>query len=179
MKKLFFILLSAALVSTCLLCGCDRNISGSESAGNVQSDNKDGIDYSVVYYSVDDNKRVIVEEKFTGSPEFMISHLLSRISDLCGIAIDFNSITDNGDGKTITIDFSQGGSPVSGLSSSSESAVLDSITETIFANYPHIDNVCFTCNEKEYNSGHVFLEKGEAYRTRVKEEIPEETVGLQ
>lgn len=177
MKKLFFIILAAITVSTVFLCSCKQKPFGSGSTGNVDGQNNNSIDYTIIYYSVNDNKQIEVKEQYSGSSEFMMSHLLSRISELCGVSIDYNSVSDDAQTNTVTVDFASKGSPVSGLSSSSESAVLDSITETIFANYPDVDNVCFTCEQKEYNSGHVFLEKGEAYRTRTKDESDEQDKG--
>lgn len=176
MKKLILIIAAVAALSFSMY-GCANITFGSEVAGNNGEQPEKGIDYTVVYYSVNDNKQITVEEKYNGSPEFMMSYLISRISDLCGVNIDYNNISDDGDGQTVTVDFSANGYPASGLSSSSESAVLDSITETIFANYPSVNNICFTCDGKEYNSGHVSLEKGEAYRTRLNEESIDKSKG--
>jgi hypothetical protein len=172
--KIVMLLLFTVFISSIGFTSCTKSKADSvKKTGNetqtVQDSSKNAEPiqkYTIIYYDVEQNKKITKPETFQGDSEFMLSHIIDRISDLTKLKIDYNYISNDAQTRGLTIDFKSGGSPVTGLGSAGEAAVLDSITETMFENFPEIDRVFFTCDKGEYSSGHVQLELGEAYRSR-------------
>ena len=128
-----------------------------------QNDGKKSGDYVLIYYDVEQGQRV--EQNMTmpdgqeKTPEFFISQTARAMQS----SIGYNGAVLEGD--RITVDFLKDYPPVSS-GSSGESALLDSIAETLLANFPEVKEIHYTCEGNAYESGHLYFEVDEAYKVR-------------
>ena len=122
------------------------------------------VDYSIKYYDVVEDKTFIFSSTAEFENEIDPEFFIEQLSDLMQMKIDINSVKI--DEKAMTVDFSSLSAPLNGTGSYEESFILESICETMFDVFPDIDEIYFTADGKDYESGHISLSKETPYEQR-------------
>ncbi len=126
------------------------------------------LSYDIKYYDIVQDLEITVTETKTFDEAPTCEYFIDRLSELSGIHIGYNYAKLNED--TATVDFKSGSCPVSGTGAYEESILLDNIAQLIFEVFPNIEQIYYTADDKDYNSGHVSLEKGIPYAERTEKE---------
>ena len=122
------------------------------------------VDYTLVYYDILTDSMVDFNstETFVGGVEPMF--FINKLSELMQIRINVNSIETSG--EKMLIDFSSESAPLNGTGAYEESCILDSISDVMLDVFAGINKIHFTCDGKDYESGHLSLSADTPYEER-------------
>jgi hypothetical protein len=167
-------LATTAIVSACvlLLSGCEKSGGGSVTiptvTGNAQVTQVTFTDTSVqlTYYVIDPDtaeKEEATTYVDSGTPltaEYICDFMADTISDdIADVTVD--SVTQDGD--TVIVSFSSDTAPICGVSAKIETAILDSIAQTLVDNLDGCDRVIYRKEGEAYVSDNFSFDKDYIY----------------
>lgn len=94
------------------------------------------------------------------TPSMVVQLVINDIADK-SYKINVKSVTE--ENNCIIVNFGDDTPPVTGVGSTVECTILDSIAQSLIDNFSECSGVIYRVNGEGYSSGHIGLEKDEVY----------------